>query len=99
MVLSEHGITCTYDEVQRFRKSAANFATSNSAIFEKELGLTTDIGLLSGWCDNYDLWVSSPNGMTTTHAMVSEIIVNPYSTNNANQAPKKKNLQSYQKPL
>ena len=61
----------------RFRKSAACFVFKNSSDFYKKLGLTTEIGPIFSWCDNFDLWISSPNGMKTTHAMVSEYTIHP----------------------
>ena len=42
--LNEHGITSTYDEVLRFRKSVAKFVSNNQAEYHKKLGLTTEIG-------------------------------------------------------
>ena len=42
--LNEHGITASYDEVLRFRKSAANFVSNNQQEYHKMLGLTTEIG-------------------------------------------------------
>ena len=76
-ILHDHGITSSYDEVLRFRKSAASYVSQNTSEYHKLLGLTTEIGRIFGWCDNYDLWISSPNGMKTTHAMVSEFTIHP----------------------
>ena len=76
-ILHDHGITSSYDEVLRFRKSVASFVASNSTNYYEQSGLTTEIGQIFSWCDNYDLWISSPNGMKTTHAMVSEFTVHP----------------------
>ena len=70
--LHSHGLICSYDEVMRFRKSAAHFVSTNSNDFHKLLGLTTETGPIFSWMDNYDLWIASPNGTKTTHAMVSE---------------------------
>ncbi|KAL8597459.1 hypothetical protein ACOMHN_050957 [Nucella lapillus] len=39
--LNEHGITASYDEVLRFRKSVAKFVTDNQQEYHKKLGLTT----------------------------------------------------------
>ena len=41
--LNEHGITASYDEVLRFRKSAANFVSNNQQEYHNMLGLTTEI--------------------------------------------------------
>ncbi len=32
-----------------------------------------------GWCDNYNLWITSPNGTKTMLAMVSEFTIHPKS--------------------
>ncbi len=32
-----------------------------------------------GWCDDYDLWITSPNDTKTMHAMVSEFTIHPKS--------------------
>ena len=56
--LNEHGITASYDEVLRFRKSAANFLSNNQQEYHKMLGLTTEIGPVFSWADNYDLFLS-----------------------------------------
>ena len=75
--LNEHGITASYDEVLRFRKSAANFVSNNQQEYHKILGLTTEIGPVFSWADNYDLFIASPNGTKTTHAMVCEFTQHP----------------------
>ena len=56
--LNEHGITASYDEVLRFRKSAANFVANNQQEYHNMLGLTTEIGPVFSWADNYDLFLS-----------------------------------------
>ena len=75
--LNEHGITITYDEVLRFRKSAAKFVFDNHSDYHKKLGLSTEIGPIFSWADNYDLYIASPNGMKSTHAMVMEFTQHP----------------------
>ena len=85
-ILHDHGITSSYDEVLRFRKSAASFVSQNTADYNKILGLTTEIGPIFSWCDNYDLWISSPNGMKATHAMVSEFTIHPKQVLGPNNA-------------
>ena len=85
-ILHEHGITSSYDEVLLFRKSAASFVSLNTADYHEVLGLTTEIGRIFSWCDNYDLWISSPNGMKTTHAMVSEFTLHPKQELTSNNA-------------
>lgn len=75
--LNEHGITSTYDEVQRFRKSVAKFVSDNQSEYHKKLCLSTEIGPIFSWADNYDLYIVSPNGMKSTHAMVMEFTQHP----------------------
>ncbi|KAG1674268.1 hypothetical protein GQR58_015168 [Nymphon striatum] len=75
--LNEHGITSTYDEVLRFRKSVAKFVLDNQSDYHKKLGLSTEIGPIFSWADNYDLYIASPNGMKSTHAMVMEFTQHP----------------------
>ncbi|KAL8581927.1 hypothetical protein ACOMHN_010301 [Nucella lapillus] len=75
--LNEHGITASYDEVLRFRKSVAKFVTDNQQEYHKKLGLTTEIGPIFSWADNYDLFIASPNSTKCTHAMVCEFTQHP----------------------
>ena len=70
----------------KFRKFAASYMSQNTTDYHNLLGLTTEIGPIFSWCDNYDLWISSPNGMKTTHAMVSEFTIHPKQTLDANNA-------------
>ena len=42
--LNEYGITSTYDEVLRFRKSVAKFVSENQSDYNAKLGLRTEIG-------------------------------------------------------
>ena len=48
------GITALYDEVLRFRKSAANFISNSQQEYRKMLGLTTEVGPFFSWTDNYE---------------------------------------------
>ena len=75
--LNEHGITCTYEEVLRFRKSVANFVSDNHTDYHNKLGLSAKVGPIFSWADNYDLYIASPNGIKTTHAMVMEFTQHP----------------------
>ena len=75
--LNEHGITASYDEVLRFRNSAANFVSNNQQDYHKMLGLTTEIGPVFSWADNYDLFIASPNRTKTTHAIFCEFTQHP----------------------
>ena len=42
--LNDHGIISSYDEVLRFRKSAAKYVSENSEVYHRELGLERRIG-------------------------------------------------------
>ena len=75
--LNEHGITGIYDEVLHFRKSVAKFVSDNQADYHKKVGLSAEIGPIFSWADNYDLYIVSPNGTKTTHAMVMEFTQHP----------------------
>ena len=59
-------VTCSYDEILRFKKSAAFAAT-------KEMQLSgihrADHGLIQAVADNFDADISSQNGKVTTHAL------------------------------
>ena len=57
--LNEHGITSSYDEVLRFRKSVAKFVTDNQLDSHKKLGLNMKIGPIFSWADNYDLYIAT----------------------------------------
>ena len=74
-VLYEHGYTTvSYDEVLRFLKSAAKYVCQ---CLHQTMGLTTNVGLIFGWYDNFDLLVSTPNDCRGTHAMATEFQMHP----------------------
>ena len=63
------GICASYDEILRFKASAAH-ASSNMSNEEELRGLFhSKHGLIQTVADNYDANVSSPNGLRSTHAM------------------------------
>ena len=64
--------TLSYDEVLRFRKSAAKYVGDNATTLHRMMGFTQTVGLVFGWYDNFDLLVSTPNGRRETHAMATE---------------------------
>ncbi|MCG7883058.1 MAG: hypothetical protein JAY96_15870 [Candidatus Thiodiazotropha endolucinida] len=76
-ILHEHGYCVSYDEVIRFRKSAAKYVTDNAATLHQMMGLSRTVGLVFGWYDNFDLSVSTPNGRRETHAMATEFQIHP----------------------
>jgi hypothetical protein len=67
--LHEYGYICTYGEVLRFRTSVAKYIGDRDYTAR---GLDVNGRHIGSWCDNYDLKVSTPNGMRETHAMVIE---------------------------
>ena len=68
-LLNEHGIVTTYDEVMRFRKSAAKYISGNRGKVHEVIGLMRRVSPICGWFDNFDLLVCTPNGRRETHAM------------------------------
>ncbi len=75
--LHEHGYIVSYEEVIRFRKSAAKYVSDNAATLHQMVGFTQKVGLVFGWYDNFDLLVSTPNGRRETHAMATEFQMHP----------------------
>jgi hypothetical protein len=71
-LLHEHGFTSTYDEVLRFRKSAAHYLGDNKEIVHKFMGLSKTVGVIFAWFDNLDLQVFTPNGRRSTHVLSHE---------------------------
>ena len=76
-ILHEHGYIVSYDEVLRFRKSAAQYVGDNVATLHRMMGLSRTAGIIFGWYDNFDLLVSTPNGRRETHAMATEFQQHP----------------------
>ena len=76
-ILHDHGYTATYDEVRRFRKSAAKYVSENALSLHQMMGFTKSAGVVFGWYDNFDLMVSTPNGRRETHAMATEFQMHP----------------------
>ena len=65
-LLHQHGLTTTYDEVLRFRTSAAVYTAKQPYTFR---GLKVNGAPLSSWVDNYDLIVYTPKGCRETHSL------------------------------
>ena len=66
-LLSNYGITCTYQEVRRFKSSAAAAAAAKECSLQ---GLTeSNSGLVQVVVDNFDDTISSQNGLKSTHAL------------------------------
>ena len=64
--LSHHGYVSSYDEVLRFRKSAAAFVQTNGVDLHQTMGLERRVGVIFGWMDNLDLQIHTPNGRRNT---------------------------------
>ena len=64
--LHEFGVTCTYDEMLRFKSSAAADAAQNSIL--SGISSSND-GLVQTVADNFDANISSQNGLCSTHAL------------------------------
>ena len=67
-LLHEYGFAVTYDEVMRFRKSVAVHTASHTSVRQ----LPSSEVPASGWFDNFDLNIFTPNGRRETHAMAIE---------------------------
>ena len=76
-LMNSHGYIASYDEVKRYRKSAAKLTGEQNFTFR---GLLNDEGLISSWCDNFDLQVYTPNGCKETHSMAIEFMENQDQT-------------------
>ena len=65
-LFSDYGVTCNYSELRRFRASAA-VATAN---LEKQGLIRSSIsGLIQVEADNFDVNISSQNGLNSTHGL------------------------------
>lgn len=62
----DYGITCSYDEVLRFKKSAAKAASTSSDFHG--IGSCNN-GMVQVIVDNFDAEISSPNGKLSTHSL------------------------------
>ena len=63
---NEFGITCTYYEVLRFKKSVAHAASRHHSL-QGIMG--SDVGLVQTVADNFDANIASPNGLKSTHSL------------------------------
>ena len=75
--LYDFGITCSHDEVRRFKKSAAVAATDKSII----QGIhKSSSGMTQGIVDNFDVDIHSPNGKFSTRSLGTIITQTPQET-------------------
>lgn len=66
MTMSAFRVTCTYDELLRFKRSAATSAARNSEL--TSISKASD-GLVQCVVDNFDADISSQNGKISTHSL------------------------------
>ena len=52
-LLYDHGFTTSYDELIRFRKSAAKFVSSEGSVLQEAMCLSQRVGSMFGWFDNF----------------------------------------------
>ena len=81
--LYEYRVTSTYDEVRRFKASAAYHASQ-----KQETQLNSATGLIQGIADNFDANLSTQNGLKQTHSLAA-IIVQHNSSQNKLQPSRK----------
>ena len=74
--LYEYGVTASYDEVRRFKISAAYSASQ-----EKEQTLDSTVGLIQGISDNFDANLSTQNGLKQTHSLATIVTQHLQSPN------------------
>ena len=75
--LYEYGITASYDEIRRFKISAASSSGKEITQFNCENGL------IQGVSDNFDATLSTQNGSKQTHSLAS--IVTQQKTGSRNE--------------
>ena len=78
----DYGITCSYDEIRRFKKSAAVAAAADPSVH----GISSaESGLVQTVVDNFDADIHSPNGKLSTHSLAM-ILTQPSSPGNDHDA-------------
>ena len=74
----DYGITCSYDEILRFKKSAAVIASNDPSVH----GISSaEGGLVQTVVDNFDADIHSPNGKLSTHSLAM-MLTQPASDRN-----------------
>lgn len=76
--LFQFRVTCSYDEILRFKKSAALAATKSTTLTGIKDGR---MGLIQVVADNFDADISSQNGKQSTHSLAI-LITQPMSETN-----------------
>ena len=77
-------VTCSYDEILHFKKSAALAATKNIKLSGIHQG---SMGLIQAVADNFDANISSQNGKLTTHSLAM-LITQPTNDTPDEQHPR-----------
>ena len=78
----DYGITCSYDEILRFKKSAAVVAARDPSVH----GISSaESGLVQTIVDNFDADIHSPNGKLSTHSLAM-ILTQPSTPGNETDA-------------
>ena len=78
----DYGITCSYDEILRFKKSAAVVAAKDPSV----RGISSaESGLVQTIVDNFDADKHSPNGKMSTHSLAM-ILTQPSTPENETDA-------------
>ena len=75
--MHDYGVTCSYDEVLRFKKSAAVAASADPS----SLGISSSGSMIQVIVDNFDTDISSPNGKASTHSLAM-ILTQPVKNQN-----------------
>ena len=66
----DFGVTCSYDEILRFKKSVALAATTQSSLSDISDNHT---GLVQAIADNFEADISSQNGKVSTQILNSPL--------------------------
>ena len=74
----EHGLSASYDELLRSRKSAAKCMVDHeNDVFQQVIGLSRKVGSLFSWYDNYDIVVCTRIGWRKCDCMGIEFMCQP----------------------
>ena len=78
----ELGVSSSYDEVRRFKISAAHHASK-----DENVKLDAENGLVQGSSDNFDAHLSTQNGLKQTHSLATVILQNSKSKQEIERDP------------
>lgn len=84
----DFGVTCSYDEVVRFKASAAVAASKEHGLRNKSRAISdSSIGLIQAVADNFDTNISSQNCLRSTHALAL-LLTQEQSSEDNNRGPR-----------